>query len=47
LIFWCRTKQEEDKWIKLMVSAHGIRIINKKGISQALKDAAAKGYYKA
>lgn len=38
---------EEDKWIKLMVSANGIRIINKKGIKAALKDAAEKGYYKA
>ncbi len=37
---------EEDKWIKLMVSANGIRIINKKGITDALKDAKAKGYYK-
>jgi len=37
---------EEDKWIKLMVSANGIRIINKKGIKTALKDAAEKGYYK-
>jgi large subunit ribosomal protein L28 len=38
---------EEDKWIKLMVSAAGIRNINKKGISAALKEAAEKGYYKA
>ncbi|PLX01787.1 MAG: 50S ribosomal protein L28 [Marinilabiliales bacterium] len=38
---------EEDKWVKLMVSAAGIRNINKKGISAALKDAAADGYYKA
>jgi len=30
-----------------MVSANGIRIINKKGIAIALKDAATKGYYKA
>ena len=37
----------EDKWITLMVSAAGIRNINKKGIAAALKDAAAKGYYKA
>lgn len=37
---------EEDKWITLMVSAAGIRTINKKGISRALKDAAVKGYYK-
>ena len=37
----------EDKWITLQVSAAGIRTINKKGINNALKDAAAKGYYKA
>ena len=30
---------EEDRWIKLRVSAHGIRIINKKGLNSALKDA--------
>jgi large subunit ribosomal protein L28 len=38
---------EEEKWVTLKVSAAGIRIINKKGISSALKDAAAKGYFKA
>jgi large subunit ribosomal protein L28 len=38
---------EEDKWITLKVSAAGIRIINKKGLSVALKDAAAKGFYQA
>jgi large subunit ribosomal protein L28 len=38
---------EEKKWITLKVSAAGIRIINKKGISNALKDAADNGYYKA
>ncbi len=37
----------EDKWITLMVSAAGIRTINKKGIAAALKEAATKGYYKA
>ena len=37
----------EDKWITLMVSAAGIRTINKKGIATALKEAATKGYYKA
>jgi large subunit ribosomal protein L28 len=36
---------EEDKWITLKVSAAGIRTINKKGISAALKDAKEKGYY--
>ncbi len=38
---------ETGKWVTLMVSAAGIRIINKKGIYNALKDAEAKGYYKA
>lgn len=37
---------EEDKWVTLKVSTSGIRTINKKGISAALKDAAAKGYYR-
>jgi len=37
---------EEDRWVTLRVSAAGIRTINKKGITAALKDAAAKGYYK-
>ena len=35
---------EEDRWITLRVSANGLRTINKKGLSQALKDAKAKGY---
>ena len=35
---------EEDKWIKLRVSAKAIRDINKKGISACLKEARAKGY---
>lgn len=38
---------EEGKWITLRVSANGLRTINKKGISVALKDAAEKGFYKA
>lgn len=38
---------EEDKWVTLRVSAAGLRTINKKGITVALKDAAEKGYYKA
>ncbi|NKI33489.1 50S ribosomal protein L28 [Croceivirga thetidis] len=37
---------EEDKWVTLNVSSKGIKIINKKGISAALKDARAKGYVK-
>ena len=36
---------EEDRWVTLKVSAAGIRTINKKGISEALKDAKEKGYY--
>lgn len=38
---------ESGKWITLRVSANGLRTINKKGISVALKDAAEKGFYKA
>lgn len=35
---------EEDLWIRLKVSAHGMRIINKKGVLAALKDAVADGH---
>jgi len=35
---------EEDRWITLKVSAAGIRLINKKGLQNALKDAKEKGY---
>lgn len=35
---------EEDLWIQLKVSAKGMRIINKKGILAALKDANAEGH---
>lgn len=38
---------EEDKWITLMVSAAGIRTINKKGITVAIKEATLKGYFNA
>ena len=34
---------EEDRWIKLRVSAAGMRVINKKGLKKALEDAKAKG----
>jgi large subunit ribosomal protein L28 len=34
---------EEDRWITLRVSAKGIRIINKKGLRNALEDAKSKG----
>ena len=37
---------EEDRWIKIRVSANGIRTINKKGLFNALKDAKAKGFIK-
>lgn len=37
---------EEDKWITLKVSTAGLRTINKKGITEALKEAKAKGHYK-
>lgn len=38
---------ESGKWVTLRVSANGLRTINKKGISAALKEAAEKGFYKA
>ena len=36
--------EEEHRWIKLRVSASGIRTINKKGLKNALEDARQKGY---
>ncbi|MDR2885194.1 MAG: 50S ribosomal protein L28 [Rikenellaceae bacterium] len=36
--FWL---EEENRWITLKVSAHGIKTINKKGLSAALKEAVA------
>jgi len=35
---------EENRWIKLRVSAAGIRIINKKGLKAALLEAQRKGF---
>jgi large subunit ribosomal protein L28 len=35
---------EENRWIKLRVSASGIRIINKKGLKAALQEAKSKGF---
>lgn len=35
---------EEDRWIKLRVSAAGLRTINKLGIAEAMKRAKAKGH---
>jgi large subunit ribosomal protein L28 len=37
---------EEDRWVKLRVSASGIRIINKKGLKVALEEAKEKGFLK-
>jgi len=37
---------EEDKWVTLNVSSKGIKIINKIGISAALKEARTKGFVK-
>lgn len=38
--------QEENRWIRLKVSAKGIKIINKIGLAKALKEAEKKGYIK-
>ena len=35
---------EEERWISLKVSAAGIRLINKKGLTKTLKEAKEKGY---
>lgn len=35
---------EEDRYVKLRVSAHGMRIISKKGLKSALEDAKSKGF---
>ena len=35
---------EEDKWVTLKVSNAGLRVIDKKGISTAMKEAKAKGF---
>jgi large subunit ribosomal protein L28 len=35
---------EEERWVRLRISAKGIRIINKKGLVQALNDAKSKGF---
>jgi large subunit ribosomal protein L28 len=34
----------ENRWLNLVVSASGIRTINKKGLVAALQDAKEKGY---
>lgn len=35
---------EQECWISLNLSAAGLRVINKKGLDAALKDAVTKGY---
>jgi len=35
---------EEDRWVSLKVSAAGIRLISKKGLTLVLKEAKEKGY---
>ena len=35
---------EQDCWISLHLSAAGLRLINKKGLEAALRDAVGKGY---
>ncbi len=38
--------EDEDRWVKIRVSASGIRTINKKGLKNALEDAKEKGFLK-
>ncbi len=38
--------EEENRWVKLRVSAAGMRNIDKKGLKVALKDAQDKGFIK-
>jgi large subunit ribosomal protein L28 len=35
---------EEARWISLKISASGIRLISKKGLTTVLKEAKEKGY---
>ena len=35
---------EEDRWVTLKISASGIRLISKKGLTTVLKEAREKGY---
>jgi large subunit ribosomal protein L28 len=35
---------EENRWVELKVSAHGIRIINKRGVSAVVRDLRAAGH---
>ena len=36
---------EEDKWITLKLSTHGIRIINRRGLFSVIKELRAKGQH--
>jgi large subunit ribosomal protein L28 len=36
--------EEENRWVTLKVSAEGIRIIDKKGLKLAIKEAKEKGF---
>ena len=38
--------EDEDRWVKLRVSASGIRNIKKKGLKNALEEAKEKGFLK-
>lgn len=38
--FWV---EGENRWVKLRVSSHGMRIIDKRGISNVLADIRARG----
>lgn len=38
---------EENRFIKLKVSAHGMRVINKKGLKRALDEAKDSGFISA
>ena len=40
LRFWF---EKENRWVKMRVSGKGLRIINKKGIEEALADARKRG----
>jgi len=35
---------EEERWISLKISAAGIRLISKNGLTRVLKEAKEKGY---
>jgi large subunit ribosomal protein L28 len=38
--FWL---EDEKRWIRLKVSAHGMKVINKRGLSAVLRDMRARG----